>query len=102
MSEITKEVLIKLSRKLADEGKLIEAGWIGLRITMDRDAPQVQLDEMRYAFISGAQHLFASIMNILDLDREPTAADLRRMSLIHTELQSFESEIKRRARGWEQ
>lgn len=29
---ITKETLDKISQRLTDEGKLIEAGWIGLRI----------------------------------------------------------------------
>lgn len=87
--------LKRLSVKLTDEGKLIEAGWVGLRISIFPDgAPKDQLEEMRKAFFAGAQHLFASIMTILDEDREPTAADLKRMSLISDELETFGKQFK--------
>lgn len=60
-----RQYLERLSRELTDKGKLIEAGWIGLRIACDlEDAPKVQLEEMRNAFFAGAQHLFSSIMTI--------------------------------------
>ena len=79
-----------LFRDLTDKGKLIEAGWIGLRgAAIPADAPQLQLDEMRSAFFAGAQHLFSSIMTILDPGEEPTYRDLQRMSLISAELDEF-------------
>lgn len=82
--------LERMSRELADKGKLIEAGWIGLRVACDlEDAPKVQLEEMRNAFFAGAQHLFASIMSILDPGAEPTDKDLERMDLIDRELKAF-------------
>lgn len=82
--------LERLSRELTDEGKLIEAGWVGLRLAaVPLDAPAIQLDEMRNAFFAGAQHLYSSIMTILDPGAEPTDNDLRRMELIHNELQGF-------------
>lgn len=82
--------LDKLSRDLTDKGKLIEAGFVGLRLAaIPRDAPDLQVEEMRNAFFAGAQHLFASIMSILDPGEEPTEADLRRMDLIEKELRSF-------------
>lgn len=82
--------LERLLRELTDKGKLIEAGWIGLRIAaIPLDAPAVQLEEMRNAFFAGAQHLFSSIMTILDEGEEPTKGDLTRMDLIEKELQSF-------------
>ena len=82
--------LEKLSRELTDKGKLIEAGWIGLRIAViSPDAPQVQIDEMHMAFFAGAQHLFTSIMSVLDPGAEPTEMDLQRMALIATELEQF-------------
>jgi hypothetical protein len=78
------------SRELADQGKLIEAGWIGLRIAaVPLDASALQLQEMRMAFFAGAQHLLASIMTILEPDAEPTHKDLERMDLIQRELQDF-------------
>lgn len=89
--------LAELSRALTDQGKLIEAGWIGLRLAaIPTDAPEIQLQEMRNAFFAGAQHLFSSIMTIMDEDREPTEADLERMSLISNELDVFVAEFERR------
>lgn len=85
-----REFLTRLSRQLTDEGRLLEAGWVSLRVACDLiDAPQDQLREMRMAFFAGAQHLFGSIMTIMDEDREPTENDLRRMDLINTELEKF-------------
>jgi hypothetical protein len=82
--------LERLSRALADQGKLIEAGFVGMRIACDlQNAPADQLREMRMAFFSGAQHLFSSIMTILEPGAEPTDKDLARMDLIETELQEF-------------
>jgi hypothetical protein len=82
--------LDRLTRELTDSGKLIEAGWVGLRIACDLiDAPADQLREMRMAFFAGAQHLFGSIMNVLEPGEEPTDKDLQRMDLIHTELDAF-------------
>ena len=73
--------LERLSKELADKGLLVEAGWVGYRLfVMPPNAPPIQLDECRLAFMSGAQHLFASIMNILDPDAEPTDATCTRWS----------------------
>lgn len=82
--------LTRLMRRATDDGRLIEAGWLALRLAaVPPDAPQLQVDEMRNAFFAGAQHLFASIMGVLDEGSEPTAADLRRMDLISSELEAF-------------
>lgn len=94
--------LERLSRSLTDQGKLIEAGWVGLRLAaIPLDAPKEQLQEMRKAFFAGAQHLFASIMTILDDGAEPTDADLARMGLIADELQSFAHDLEREIAGTE-
>lgn len=85
-----REFLRRLERELVDKGKLIESGWVGLRLAaIPEEAGKLQLEEMRNAFFAGAQHLFASIMDVLDDDREPTAADLARMGLIQSELDVF-------------
>lgn len=89
--------LRRLHQELVDKGLLIEAGWVSLRIAaIPDDASKLQLDEMRQAFFAGAQHLFASIMTFLDEGEDPTADDLRRMDLIHDELDKFITEYKRR------
>lgn len=82
--------LQRLERELVDKGKLIEAGWIGLRIAaVPLDASAIQLEEMRNAFFAGAQHLFSSIITILEPDAEPTEKDLARIDQIDAELRAF-------------
>ena len=89
--------LERLSRELTDQGKLIEAGWVGLRLAaIPSDAGRTQLEEMRQAFFAGAQHLFSSIMTILDPDAEPTEKDLERMDLIDKELRAFIADFEMR------
>lgn len=95
-----RQYLEQLSKRLADDGKLIEAGWMGLRASViPPDAPAIQLQEMRMAFLAGAQHLFSSIMSILDPGTNPTKADLRRMDLIDRELNAFAEELKTRVKN---
>jgi hypothetical protein len=92
---MTKDELDSLYRQLADRGFLIEAGYAALRFTaIAKDAPQVQIDEMRFAFFAGAQHLFGSIMSMLDPGAEATPKDMERMELISRELSQWLAEIQ--------
>ncbi len=93
-----KRMLVEtITKKLVDEGKLVEAGWASLRVlTLPPDTPADQLREMRMAFFAGAQHLFGSIMGMMDDGEEPTAADMSRMDMIHKELQGFIAEMQAR------
>lgn len=94
MNEQQRKLHDEIAKKLTDEGKLIEAGWATMNaLVLPADAPPVQRSEMRKAFFMGAQHLYASIMAIMDADRDPTAQDLKRMGLIHNELEAFRMEI---------
>jgi hypothetical protein len=96
-ADMDRDFLVKLSRELVDKGKLIEAGWISLRLAaISPEAEAVQLNEMPMAFFAGAQHLFGSIMSIMDEDREPTDADMNRMSLISDELDTFIAEFQKK------
>ena len=90
-----RSVVDEVTKKLVDEGKIVEAGWVSLKMqVIPENAPQVQLEEMRMAFFAGAQHLFGSIMSVLDEDAEPTEADLERMSKINDELDEFLTQFK--------
>ena len=90
MEKQLKEEVEKLTKALVDSGKIIEAGWISLRLAaVSRNAPQIQLDEMRTAFFAGAKHLFSSLMTVLDPDEEVTEDDMRRMDMINKELDDF-------------
>jgi hypothetical protein len=92
-----RQVVDEVSKKLVDEGKIIEAGFVGYRkFVLPPDAPQIQIDETRWAFFAGAQHLFSSIMSIMDPDKEPTDNDMRRMDQINAELNKFAAQIKLR------
>jgi hypothetical protein len=89
--------LERLTKELIAAGKLIEAGWISLRIAaVPRDAPPIQLTEMRQAFFAGAHHVFNSIMVVLEPGEEPTDADLDRMDKINAELNAFLDDFKRK------
>ena len=86
-----------LVKGFIERGKLIEAGFASLRVfVIAPDAPQDQVDEMRMAFMAGAQHLLGSIMNVLDPGEEPSEADMKRMSLIGDELEAYGEELKLR------
>jgi hypothetical protein len=79
-----------LLKEWADKGKIIEGGWQAMILVARlQDAPEQQLREMRRAYMLGAQHLFSSMMVMLDPDHEPTERDLRRMDLIYEELEAF-------------
>lgn len=80
----------EISKRFLAEGKLIEAGFAAMRLTaMHPDSPPDQIREMRMAFFAGAQHLYGTIMNVLDPGEEPTDADLKKMELIDKELNQF-------------
>lgn len=90
MGAPTSEQLAAATRKLTENGRIIEAGWIGLRaMAVPANAPAIQVEEMRNAFFAGAQHLFSSIMTMLDPGADPTEADLGRMDQIQQELDEF-------------
>jgi len=93
-----KGYLERLTRELADKGKLIEAGCLRI-VAIHPDASPAQLDEMRMAFFAGAQHLFGSMMSMqgmFDEGDEPTENDERRMQFISEELKEFLAEFKLR------
>jgi len=83
----------ELIKTLTDSGKLMAAGFRALQISViPPDTPKVQVDQMRLAYMVGAQHLYASMMAIFDAGHEPTDSDMRRMASIDTELRAFEQE----------
>jgi hypothetical protein len=81
-------------RALVDDGRLIEAGWIAFRIAaLPPHAPESQLVDMRIAYLAGAQHVFASLVTMLDPEPEETEADLRRMEAIDAEMEAVQAEL---------
>jgi hypothetical protein len=86
-----------LAKELIDRGRLIEGGFAAFaHYVIPKDAPAIQLREMQIAFMAGAEHLFSSIIGILDPGQEPTDEDLRRMDLIAKELDEWRGRISER------
>lgn len=94
------EAINAITKRLVDQGLLIEAGWQTLRaMSVSPRASQIQINEMRNAFFAGAQHLFASVLGILDPEEEITDNDMRRMDAIAKELQNFYNEFVAKHKG---
>lgn len=95
MNRPSREIVDELCKALTDQGQLIEAGWRSYELTvLDENARDIQRKETRIAFFAGAQHLFGSIMGILDPGTEPTEKDLVRMNQINDELNNFLTAFK--------
>lgn len=89
----------ELTKELIDQGKIIEAGFALFRKYIIADgAPPLQVDEMRMAFMAGAEHVFSSLMNVLDPGDEPSARDLKRMDLIAAEIERWRAVVSERAK----
>lgn len=93
------KVADEMAGHFVDRGKIIEIGFASMiEMTFPdwKQMPKEQLLDLRMAFFGGAQHLFGSIMGILDPGQEPTERDLLRLELINHELMAFIEEFKQR------
>jgi hypothetical protein len=90
----------ELTKRLVDEGKIVEGGWLGF-LTMLELPPttsEAQKHDMRMAFFAGAQHIWGSLFTILEPGGEATPNDLRRLDLINNELVAFVDNLKMEAK----
>lgn len=98
MSELTesqKQVANALLNELSDRGQIVEGGWRAFELLSGlKSAPEIQRKEMRKAYFLGAQHLYASVMGMLDDGTEPTEQDMERMRKLDRELKAFLKELK--------
>lgn len=77
-------------KKLTDSGQLLSAAFEEIRFTyLPMDATADQIRVMHIIFMLGAQHLFASVLSMLDHGSEATENDMRRMMLVDNELRAF-------------
>ena len=87
----------ELTKNLIDQGKLIEAGFAAFAsYVIPPNAPATQLREMQLAWMAGAEHVWSSVMGMLDPGEEPSEADLRRMGLIQQEIDKWRTKISER------
>lgn len=82
------------ARTLADQGHLIEIGWVTFQAMYLKGAPASVLRLARLAYMSGALHLYGSILAMLEPGATSTSNDLRRMQSIAVELSDFLNEMK--------
>jgi len=95
MDDKQRVLAAKLTKEFTDKGKLIEAGFAAMVITMmPTNTSTEQMHDMRCAFFLGAEHLFSSIMSVLDPDADETETDLARMTKIYREIEEFKEEFK--------
>ncbi len=85
-----------ISGHAADRGSLMEIGFVAFVATSNPPLPASELQRWRDAYFSGAQHLWASVFDILDPDSEPTEKDMRRMDLVNHELEAWREDINAR------
>ena len=81
----------KLTKDMIAKGLLIQAGFQMYRVAVPglALASKEHLGELEFAYFAGAQHVFSSIMSVLDPGEEPTEADLARIENIAHELDEF-------------
>src|SRR5688572_5121341 len=87
--KLTREQMLladRMAKFLVDQGKLLEAGFQILRNSLPPGTTEDQINEARLYYFAGCEHVWHSIMTIMDEDKEPTAQDLRRMASIQVEI----------------
>jgi len=93
---VVHEAVHGISGAAADKGSLMEIGFAAFVATATPPIPDKDLRQWRDAYFAGAQHLWASVMDVLDEGSEPTDRDLRRMDLVHHELEAWRDDINAR------
>lgn len=85
---MTEPLFESLPHLLADQGCLIEGGWLGFKISCDIDEwPEEQQEHARVTFYAGAKYLLTALKRI-SVD-QPTPKDHARMDSIEKELRDF-------------
>lgn len=85
-----------ISGAAADRGSMMEIGFAAFIAVAKPPIPPEEWPRWRDAYFAGAQHLWASMFDILDPDSEPTERDLRRMDLMNHELTAWRDDINTR------
>jgi hypothetical protein len=83
-------VVEAILKRMANEGRLIEGGWLSFLEFVPPNTTAQQVNLLKLAYYCCAEHLFNSIMTIMDEDREPTENDLKKMSLLQKEISAAE------------
>lgn len=93
--ETTDDIAKQITKDWSDRGTLIEGGFRAMLVLRGHKIDDPGVADLRRVYYSGAQHLFASMMNVMEEDREPTPTDMRRVELMARELEKWAAEEKR-------
>jgi hypothetical protein len=92
----------RIAQELADQGKVIEAGWQIYRSFALRDVQSIkELDRLREIWDAGASHLFTTIATMLEPGVMETEADLRRMTKVGDEAQAIDNRLRLKYGPWQ-
>jgi hypothetical protein len=82
-----------LARDWADKGKLVEGGWRAMRQLLLPNMDHLTKEDFEAAarkiFFLGADHVFASIIGMMEPGQEPTDTDMQRMANLQEEMAAF-------------
>lgn len=96
-AKLIEAAALEITKEFTDKGQLVAAGFAAFRhFVIPKDAPPIQVEEMQLAFMAGAEHLFSSILAILEPGEEPTETDLKRMDLIEKEMDEWRAKLSER------
>lgn len=92
------DIASDLTAELVDRGLLIAGGFEAFRhYVIHKDAPPEQVEEMRWAFMAGAEHVWSSVLNFISgSDEELTEQDMRRLEMVQKELDEWREKIMAR------
>lgn len=85
-SERFNALCTKVAKDLVDRGLIVRAG---CKVLLAMNLPEDRTEALRFAFFAGAEHLYGSLMAVMDADREVTERDLACVSKIHAELEEW-------------
>lgn len=86
-----RRLVTEIEKQMIADGKLVAAGFVAFDMMFLEPASASEREKnfAQWAFFSGAQHLYASMLDTLDEGTEPTNADLDRVEKIHNELEDW-------------
>jgi len=95
--EQAQQIAQSITKEAADNGLLIETGWLAFkRVCYPDGMVPDQEEQLRNAFFAGSQHLYGSVLAMMDPGSEETENDLKKMQLLDAELEGFLIEFRRK------
>jgi hypothetical protein len=86
--------------ELVDQDRLIEAGWVAMRIEgIEKAMPLEDLESVRQIFFAGAAYLMSTVMTIRSPDHPPTDEEMRRLGALAIEVEKFQDAMEQKVRG---